>query len=199
MLLLYEIGLGIFGLITVIRGKMALSSTKVVEGIPAYMLGILAMVPLPLAFTIGLVVGFMHAKDGNEFKLDNENQLMFAVIELGICLVVSALVFGIGASIGKKPNKKRKKHWDDDDDENWDDRIRRSRYEDDNEDERPRRKRRAELEEDEQYENERPRRKRHLDEDDLEEEERPRRKRHLDEEDSHKDDRTDKRRRSLER
>ena len=55
MVLMLELLLFIFGLVLVACGKLPVSSKRAVEGVPARMLGVLAMLPLVLMFGIGLV------------------------------------------------------------------------------------------------------------------------------------------------
>ena len=47
MILGLEIGLIIYGIIALVKGRMKFGENKVVEGLPARLLGVLALTPLP--------------------------------------------------------------------------------------------------------------------------------------------------------
>ena len=159
-----EIGLAIFGLIALIRGKMTLSKTKVVVGAPARLIGLLALAPLPIVFGFGIVFGIVKAAEGADpQQIAKDNQALFTGIEIGVVILTAILVFTIGAAVAISPQeaarRERAGRYDDDD------------YEDDDyEDARPRR-RRDDRDDDNDDEDERPRRRR----DDPEDDERPRR------------------------
>ncbi|WP_178132531.1 hypothetical protein [Limnoglobus roseus] len=177
-----EIGLFIMGIMALIRGTMKFSATRVVEGTPARLLGVLAMLPLPLVFTIGFIIGFMEgAKNPNAGVQDfvEKHGKMLAIVEASVTLGIAALVCIIGYSIGGVPEseRRRRRRREDDFDDDEDDRParRRRRDEDDEYDDRPRRRR----DEDDEYDD-RPRRKRSSREDDDYDDDRPRRRRHDD-------------------
>ena len=50
MILGIEIALVIIGLLALVRGRMTVTASRVVEGIPARLLGLLALTPIPIAF-----------------------------------------------------------------------------------------------------------------------------------------------------
>lgn len=162
MILGLEIGLLIFGLVALVRGKFTLSKSKVVEGAAARLLGLLALTPLPLA----LAVVFLYvaaSAPGNPEKFAEDNKLTIALIEAGVVIGIAVLVFGIGAALGKDPaearrRKKKRRDEDDDDEEDYDQPRRRSRRDeedDENEDDRPRRRSRRD---DDDEDEDRPRR-----------------------------------------
>lgn len=163
MILGLEIGMLIFGLVALVRGKFTLSKNKVVEGAAARLLGLLALTPLPLA----LAVVFLYvaaSSPANPEKFAEDNKLTIALIEAGVVIGIAVLVFGIGAAIGKDPaearrrKKKRRDEDDYDDEEDYDRPRRRSRqYEEDDEDEDDRPRRRSRRDDDDDYED-RPRR-----------------------------------------
>jgi hypothetical protein len=139
MILGMEIGLAIAGLLALIRGRMTISSTKVVEGTPAYLLGILAMCPLPLAFMVGFVYGVANARQGNQQIGENEKWILLG-IEAALVIGIGVLIFIIGIAVATNPTKsKRRKrrhedNYEDDDDEYDDRRPLRKHREDDYED-----------------------------------------------------------------
>src|SRR4051812_13151875 len=105
MILGLEIGLIIFGLIALFRGKLTISKTKVVEGLPARLLGLLALTPLPIAILVGIVFVLAVAPNNPEkaARIADENKLTLALVEAGIVIFITILVFGFGAALGKNP------------------------------------------------------------------------------------------------
>jgi hypothetical protein len=160
MILGLEIGLFIFGILALVRGRMTLTKSKVVEGVPARLIGMLALTPLPVAFLIGVAYAIIAAPaDPEKFAEDNKWTLMG--IEAAIVIGVAIMVFVIGMLVAVDPKeaRRRKRRYEDEDDEAEDDydrpRRRRSRDEeedDENESGRPRRRRRRDDDEDDEYE-----------------------------------------------
>jgi len=178
MIIGLEIGLLIFGFVALIRGKFTITKNKVVEGMPARLLGALAILPLPLLVGLGILLGLAK---GEQFFVKNKLQLTIA--EAAIVVVFAIIIFGVGAAIGKPPRKQRRCRDEIDDDEDdyhygqkarsrRDDRN--DRDDDEDEDDRPKRSRRSLREEDE-YEEDRPRRRSRRDDDD-DDYDRPRRR-----------------------
>ncbi len=170
-LYLAMLGLAIAGILAIVRGRLTISRTKVVTGIPARLLGVLALTPFPLALVVAGVYTVANVDLGDEQKAQawiQDQKVAFAVIEVGSLVLVGIAFFVIGAMIGKAPavadseiRRRKNVQYDDYEDE----RPRRKREYDDEEDERPRRKR-------EDLHDEGPRRQRDSDDD-----ERPRRRR----------------------
>ena len=61
MILGAEIGLLIYGIYSLATGKYSLSKGKVLTGGKARLLGVLCMLPLPLAFIAGVLLGLFFA------------------------------------------------------------------------------------------------------------------------------------------
>jgi hypothetical protein len=163
-LLIMEFFLLVFGVVALIRGKFTISSRRVVEGVPARVLGLVAIIPLPLFILGGIVLGILKGDKAAQFF--EKNKSIFVAIELVGVAIAFAVVFGIGAVIGqplkKKKRKEKKKYRDHEEDACEEDEDvrprRRSRQSDeDEEDDRPRSSRRYEEDEDE---DDRPRRRR---------------------------------------
>lgn len=158
-----EIGLAIFGLIALVRGKMTLSKTKVVVGVPARLIGLLALTPLPIAFAVGFVYAIVNGADAE--RMAKDNQLTLGLIEAGIVIGVAILVFAIGAAVAISPQEAERRErggrYEDDEDDDYEDarpsrrREERDEDEDDRDDDRPRR--RARDEDDRDDEDDRPR------------------------------------------
>lgn len=180
-----EIGLAIFGLIALVRGKMTLTKNKIVVGIPARLLGLIALAPFPIFLLVGVAFGVMNANAPDPEKVAKDNQGLFTAIEVGVVILTAIVVFAVGAMVAVSPAEaKRRERGDRYDDEYEDDeyeRPRRRGSRDDEEDEdRPRRPARGEDED-----GERPPRRRGSDDGD--EDDRPRRRR--DDRDDDEDDR----------
>ena len=53
-----EIAMLIFGIMALATGKLKMSKTKAAVGMPARLAGVILVIPLPLAFAVGFVMGF---------------------------------------------------------------------------------------------------------------------------------------------
>lgn len=144
MILGMEIGLAIFGILALVRGKMTLSKNKVVVGAPARLLGLLALTPLPAALLF--VVLYAASRGG---QVNDDDKWTITGIEAGTVILVAILVFGIGAAIGITPREAERRErrasgrYDEDEDDELDDRPRKRRDrddEDEDDEDRPRRR-----------------------------------------------------------
>jgi hypothetical protein len=152
MILGVEIAMLVVGLLAIFRGRMTISKNKVVTGIAARLLGLVALTPLPVAFaTIALYVAVSGPGDPERFVEDNKLTIM--LIEAGVVIGIAIVVFGMGAAIGHPPEPKPE---DDDEDEDDSPRRRRSRMRDDEDDDQP----------DDDDDEDRSRRRRRRDDDD---------------------------------
>ena len=102
MILGAEIGMLIFGLMALIRGKLTLSKKSIVYGPMARVLGIVAMLPLPLSFAIGLLIGIALAAQGKRFEVEQWRGT-FAIIEIGLIVACLVAVYAIGWSFAQPP------------------------------------------------------------------------------------------------
>jgi len=97
-----EIGMLIFGIVTLVRGKFYVSKTKAAVGGPAYLAGIVLLLPLPIAFTGGFVYGAMLAAEGRE--IDHTTLLIFEVILVVVCLAIAYTIGNLNAKdLTKEP------------------------------------------------------------------------------------------------
>jgi hypothetical protein len=161
------IGLAIAGILALIRGRMQISKTKVVVGIPARLLGLLAFTPFPVALVVGMIYVAANAdvtdpKAVQEFTQAHQGAL--TGIELICAIGVAILLFAIASMVAVSPDEaerrtRRPTSYDDYLDD-YDDRPRGRRGESEND--FPRRRRPSGRREDE---DDRPRRPR----DDLDE------------------------------
>ncbi|MCE9561934.1 MAG: hypothetical protein K8U57_07755 [Planctomycetes bacterium] len=115
MILGMEIAMLVIGFLALVRGKLTLSATKVVEGMPARLLGMLAMTPLPLALMAGIAIAVAQGP-GDPEKFAEDNRWTLIAIEAGIVIGVAVLVFGIGSMIAVDPTRAefRKRTWEED-------------------------------------------------------------------------------------
>lgn len=140
-----QIGLFVMGIVMLITGRMKLSANKVVEGWPARLLGLLALVPLPLCLLIGLVFGIRAGLQG-QVDVSSQEKIILGVTEAGITLGDLALLFIIGFAVAVPPLSQRKvtDYDEDEEEEEEDDRPRRrsrATYDDeDDADDEPRRR-----------------------------------------------------------
>jgi hypothetical protein len=80
----------IFGLIALVKGKFSLTRTKTVEGVPARIVGLMLMMPLPAALMAGLAMGTWYAAQG---RMPDENEVRETMrgVAVGIVLFFLAL------------------------------------------------------------------------------------------------------------
>ncbi|HEY3788664.1 MAG TPA: hypothetical protein VGL71_07405 [Urbifossiella sp.] len=166
MILGIEIAMIIVGLVALIRGKMTITKSKVVEGLPARLLGLVALTPIPIALTVGVAFVLIAAPNNPE-KFAEDNKWTLTLIEVVIVIGIAIVVFGVGAIIAEPPRQlKRRRRYEEYDDDN----------EDDYDDDRQRGKNRYEIDDDSEDEDDRPRKRRSRDDYD-DDDERPRRRR----------------------
>jgi hypothetical protein len=119
-----EVALAVYGLMALVKGRMSLGK-KVVVGTPARVLGLLAMAPLPIAFTAGVIYGAQQAAAGKG-QLGNDDTLTLAAIEAGIVIVTALVVFGIAATLAipveeaDRLERRANRRYDDDEDYEYD-------------------------------------------------------------------------------
>lgn len=108
MILGLEIAMLIGGLIALVTGKFKLSQRMVAEGVAARLAGAVFLLPLPLAFTIGLFIGLTQAAQGK--PVDTGFHLTLVLMEAGVvlgCLVVGLVIAVVGGKAPKDGSKKR--------------------------------------------------------------------------------------------
>jgi hypothetical protein len=131
------IGMLVFGIIALVRGQFSLTRTKVVTGVPARIIGLILLLPLPLMLVGGLLIGIVYAAQGKQPTADDLRGVGI-VLELGViltCFLVAVIIAGATA----QPPKRRRPR-DDEDEEDRDEEPRPRRYAEDEEDQ-PRRRR----------------------------------------------------------
>lgn len=119
MILGAEIGLLIFGLWSLIRGKVTVFGGRAVYGMPARLLGLLAMTPIPLAFLVGTLFVVASAP-ANPERFAEDNKWALIGIEGGIVVLLTILILVIGEKLAIDPadRRSRKRRGDEDGYEN---------------------------------------------------------------------------------
>src|SRR5262249_44485400 len=75
-------------------GKVKLGKNRVVTGVAARIAGGVFLLPIPVAFGIGMIVGFMQASEGKA-RDSSDLKLTLTLVELGVCIFCALLGFGI--------------------------------------------------------------------------------------------------------
>ena len=157
MILVLEIGLIIYGIVVLITGRFKVSKAKAVVGLPARLLGLLCLTPLPVAIVAIMVYTAMSTDVSNPQQVEQwvqNNRISITIVEAAIVIGITILIFVLAAFLAKPI-------------EDVDRAARRSRqveYDDEYPDDRPRGRRRG-RDEDDEDEDDAPRRRRDDDED----------------------------------
>lgn len=120
--LVMEVCMLIFGIIALVRGNFTLTRNKVVTGAPARIIGVILILPLPLALLAGLLIGVYFGMQG---RRPQDIQSIAIPVELGIILGCMLLAVVIGLATGHPPQRRRVP---DDLDEEYDRRFREDDY-----------------------------------------------------------------------
>lgn len=92
-----EIGLLIYGLLSLVRGTFNVGKGKDLSGVRARVLGAICMSPIPNTFAIGLLYGFWFASQGEDpASLAASHQGTFIAIEVGVVLATVVTVGILG-------------------------------------------------------------------------------------------------------
>jgi hypothetical protein len=100
-----EIAMLIWGIVALATGKFMVTRNKVVYGPMARVIGAILMLPLPVSFFIGILIGVGFAAQGKKF--DMAKAQVFSPIELGIVVLCFAAAMAIALATGKPVRKKR--------------------------------------------------------------------------------------------
>lgn len=92
-----EIGLLIMGLIAIVTGRLPVGPGRVVRGAPARYLGVVALLPFPVAFGIGFGLGYILALQGVVLQKETWN-----VIGIAIEVPLLAMFVGLITTLGRK-------------------------------------------------------------------------------------------------
>jgi WD40 repeat protein len=94
MVLGMAIGLIVVGLFALITGKLKLSKDRTLTGAGVRVAGVIFLLPFPIQFCIGFIVGFATASQGKPFD-PKEWELTFSLVLLALCIVCALLGCGI--------------------------------------------------------------------------------------------------------
>jgi len=97
-----EIAMTIWGIVTLATGKFTLAKNKIVTGGPAYSVGVILTATFPVAFGLGLVVGFVIVAQGGN---PQEDMLKYAWIDAVVVLALLGLAFAVAIPNAKDPNQ----------------------------------------------------------------------------------------------
>jgi hypothetical protein len=148
MILGLEIGLAIYGLIALIKGRFNISKAKAVTGVPARLLGLVCLTPLPVAIVAAMIYTAAATDVTDPQKVEQfaqDNMLTYTLIEAGVVIGIAVLIF-VAAAVMARPieevereSRRKAREYDD----GYDDRPRNRRLDehDEEDDDRPRRKR----------------------------------------------------------
>lgn len=105
MCCLVEIGMFVFGIVTLVKGKFQLSRTKVVVGAPAYVIGAILTAVLPVVLLLGIVVGAVFfARTGQEPTA--QQRLAFSGVDLAVVAAALVATMAIAFTTAKEPKRK---------------------------------------------------------------------------------------------
>jgi hypothetical protein len=100
-----ELAMLVFGVFTLVNGSFRLSQEKVVWGVPARIMGVLLLVPMPLEFVIFFTTVLVYAFQGKQ--PDPENMRWFVFTNAGIVLATCGLILGIGLAAAEPVEGKK--------------------------------------------------------------------------------------------
>lgn len=92
----------IFGIIALVKGQFSLKRNRVVDGVPARIIGVILMLPFPLSFCIGFGIGVIAGVQ--QKKLD---PLSLVPIDLGLVAICLIAALGLAFATAHPPRKKR--------------------------------------------------------------------------------------------
>jgi hypothetical protein len=161
MILVLEIGLAIYGIVALIKGRFSVSKTKAVSGLPARLLGLVCLTPLPLAVVAIMVYTAASTDVTNPQQVEQwvqNNKMSITLVEAGVVIGVTILIFVVAALLAKpieEVERAARRPVREYDDEDVDERPRSRRARGEDDEDQPRRRRGVYDDEDD-----RPRRRR---------------------------------------
>jgi hypothetical protein len=106
-----EILMLIFGIITLSRGRFLSTRVKEVRGWPARIIGALLVIPFPLSFLLGMVLGGVFLAMGKDIE-GQEFKSMAQILELGIVALCFIAAIGVAMFYAEPIRKKQSEHID---------------------------------------------------------------------------------------
>ncbi len=95
-----ELGLVVFGIFALVKGRFSVSRSKVVAGTAARVMGVLALLPIPLAIVVHTLYAAASIRSGTEMDRAAAQDVDGAIT---IGVVVLLLVVGIALGKPKQP------------------------------------------------------------------------------------------------
>lgn len=113
MILGAEIAMLIMGLIALVKGKMTLSKKRVLLGTPARVMGVVAMLPIPISLCLAFLAAIVLAATDSTMTEDSFRGYAIA-IELGVLILTLVAVYGVGGQYAVDPEEEQRKveAWD---------------------------------------------------------------------------------------
>jgi hypothetical protein len=127
ILLILEIGMFVWGMIALCTGRLQWSANKPIRGIGARVGGFIMLLPMPVAFGVGVLLRIYHESHG--IPIGDQVRLFAGIIELGICLVFLLMAGLISHAVGSSKRRRRRRDAEDSEEYEYDRRPR--RYEED--------------------------------------------------------------------
>jgi hypothetical protein len=123
-MLVFGLGVGmiIAGIMAIVRGRLQLSQTKAVQGVPARLLGVALLAPLPLGFLAAIVYTFMSVNPNRPDQVEQwtkDNEMTLNLIVAGVEIGLGLIIIVIAALLAKplpKGGRSRRRSGDDYDD-----------------------------------------------------------------------------------
>src|SRR5262245_32613854 len=106
MILGIEVALIVVGIMAIARGRLPLDKTRSVYGMPARLLGFVALTPIPVSAVVVAVYLASHASSGDPAAVEravDDNRYTLMIIEATITLGVAFVVFGLGRALSEPP------------------------------------------------------------------------------------------------
>jgi hypothetical protein len=95
MILGMEIAMLVMAIVALVRGKMTLSRSRVLQGTAARLIGAIGLLPLPLAFAAGFGFGVYFGMQGQNIN-DPANRWILSAMEAAITVLCFVLMMALG-------------------------------------------------------------------------------------------------------
>jgi drug/metabolite transporter (DMT)-like permease len=96
----------IFGLIAIVRGQFVLTRAKVVRGVPARIIGVILLLPVPLWLGGALLLGAFYALQGKQPRPE-DLEGPATLLTVGSCVGCMVIAVIIGLATAQPMKKKR--------------------------------------------------------------------------------------------
>lgn len=121
----------IFGMIALIRSHFLLTRVKEVRGWPARIIGVLLIMPFPLSFLVGIVLGVILVATGKDTK-DQTITPIINIIEIAIVALCFFAAIGVAVFFAEPIRRKRPQDIEAAVPDNYDERFQAKEREDSN-------------------------------------------------------------------